>query len=226
MPLLVFSAFLDYLFILIAILSGSSFAFLFYKLFILPSVLLRRLDTLPLQIGYEKSIVFQGRESVLKLSVGQLLGDFNLRLKGIREDHLVLKFRREIDIEEYEISCTAGGYVFFRQPHAEYFVRMLSSETFLSSEFIGHTACFRIVAKQLKSQPICYVDLELLAEYFVNEMQAEQMRFILRIVNIIPEIDETKSDKNGIYSFKENKDREKNDKEDEDSDEIKEEEEE
>ena len=202
MPLLVVSAFLDYLAILLAFLSAGSLAFISFRLFIQPALKIRTRKGRPPSPGHSEAIIFKVHENVRIFSIGQLFGDLNLRLKGIREKHLVIKLHREPGQEIYDLFIEASGIVYMRAPHTRQFERLKGKANFSNAELIGHTASFRLTAKLLDGRPLHYVEMELACEYFVNRGGLEQMKFILNILEVKPPVDLNSRNKKGIYAFK------------------------
>ena len=201
MPLLIVSAFLDYLVILLAFLSVGSLSFISFRMFVKPALKLQAIEKAPPSEGHSESIIFKVHENVRSFSIGQLDGDISLRLKGIREHHLDIKIRREPGQEIYDIFLDADGIVYLRTPHTRQLERIKKKANFNSAELIGHSADFRLAAKLFENRALHYVDMELSCEYFVNKAGLEQIKFILKMLEVKPPVDMNSRSKKGIYSF-------------------------
>ena len=196
MPLLLVSAFLDYLAIFLACLSTGGLAFISFRVFIKPALEIQTMKEAPPLVGHTENIILAAHENIRAFSIGQLFGDFNLRLKGIKEKHLVIKIKRVSEQEIYDIFLEANGRVELRLPHTREMERMQKKIIFNSAELISHTADFRLLAKASH-----YVEVELACEYYKNELDAEKMKFILKVTKIQPPVDTKSRNKNGIYKF-------------------------
>ncbi len=215
MPLLVFSAFLDYLAILLAILSTIGFVYFFYYLLILPGLKIRAIKEAPPQEGTQRVILLQDHNNVFSLVFGQLYGNFNFRLQGIRERHLVITLTKDPGVELYDISFDPNGIVFLQVPHTRFLERIRSTEVFSSAELIGHPAIFRIVDQLVEDKALHYIEFQLSADYIVSQGEGEKLRFLVRIEKIMPSIDLESRNKNGIYTFGQSKFMKKKEEEEE-----------
>ncbi len=201
MPLLVVSVFLDYLMFLIGSLCAGAFAFLSFRLFIKPALKIRAAHEAPPQEGYQNTIILKNHESNRRLRIGQLDADINLRLQGIKEDHLIIKFRRYGNLEEYDINIQPSGAVFFRAPHTRRFEMLKKEIQIPSSELVGHPGSLQVAAQVIDGRPFHYVEFELSSEYFYDKDKEEKIKFMLTVVKVSPPYD-IDSNKKGIYMFR------------------------
>jgi hypothetical protein len=173
----------------------------FYRLILYP-VLQVMADTAspPPAPGEKKELVLKnGRH--LRYRIGLLDSDWKLRMKGIVEDHLVLDFKKDRNLEEYEIDLIPGGQILYRAPHERHLQLMKGKERIESRELIGHPALFRLVAAMQGERPVHYVEFELLTRYFIDNAGDERMKFIIELKRIHPGIDLKSRSKRGIYQF-------------------------
>ncbi|MBE7437940.1 MAG: hypothetical protein HS115_05725 [Spirochaetales bacterium] len=159
-------------------------------------------DTLspPPREGSEEEItITTGR--IRTMGIGQIDSDFKTRMHGIKEDHLVIKLRRDPEVESYTISLSPGGPVFYRAPHQKTFELMSGAESFESSELIGHPAVLRLAALVRDHRPIQFVEFEMSTRFYINNSGEEKMKFLLKINKIYPSIDLDSRDKRGVFLF-------------------------
>lgn len=159
-------------------------------------------DTLspPPREGTEEEILLStGR--IRSLGIGQVDSDFKTRMQGIKEDHLVVKLRRDPDVESYTITLSPGGPVYYRAPHHKTFELMTKPESFESSELIGHPAVFRLAALVRDHRPVQFVEFQLSNRFYINNSGEEKMKFLLKINKIYPSIDLDSRSKRGVFLF-------------------------
>ena len=198
---MVTSAFLDYVMLCLGILSVSAFVGLSYKLFVTPARKIRNLRLAPPVEGYEYPIIFHKHQTLYMLRIGLLYSDINLRLRGIKENHLIIKIRKEPDLEEYDFMLNPNGVVFLQAPHTRHKEHMKGRDRFSSSELIGNSAKITLAAALIEGRPARLIEFELLSDYFYNSDNIEQMKFTLCVTKIAPKVDLDSRDKKGIYSF-------------------------
>ncbi len=202
MFLLIVTQTLHVVMIIVGIVAAAVFAFLFYRLFIHPALQLKAdQESPPPEAGYTLDIILEDPTRFRTIAVGCLDGDIKLRLNGIKEDQLVLKFKKERDLEEYEITVVPGANIFYRAPHAQKIEPLKSSEIFESRELIGHPALFRVAAHVKNNRPLQYVEFELSTQYFINNIGEEKMKFPLTMKRIFPGVDVNSRNKKGLYVF-------------------------
>ena len=211
MLFLVVSSFLDTIVFTLGFVCILALLFIFFYLFVRPALREKALRDFPPNIGFQHVIVIPIHETLERVTIGKLHATINLRIKGFHEKHLALKIRKEVSMEEYDIILEPSGKNFVKMPHMREFERLKSRESFTSGELIGHPAIFRLVASMVGEKPSHYVDFEFSNGYFLDHEGQERMKFILRLIEINPEIDTNSQNKLGIYSFsifskKDNKD--------------------
>lgn len=201
-PLLVIPRSLDFLFSSLGIISFIIFIFLIYIILIEPTLrAMKERMSQPPEEGFQYEVVLDHDKRSRIISIGQLDADINTQLQGIREDHLLLKFHRVPDTEEYDITIVPGGNVFYRRPHASKIEQIRDQEKFESHELIGHPAIFRVAAIVQHGRPLQYLEFELSAGFFFNRVGQEKMKFTLTLKKIFPGVDRNKPLKKGIYRF-------------------------
>lgn len=172
-----------------------------YRVFFWPAFQVMASTTSPPpEVGSVHEIVLRNVRH-LRFHIGLVDADLKLRMKGINEDHLVLDFKRDRKLEEYEILVIPAGTVFIRLPHIKTLERMKGRETIQSHEMIGHSATFRLVAVMQGERPIHYIEFEMSSKYFIDNAGDERMKFILELKRIYPGIDLKSRNKKGIYNF-------------------------
>jgi len=202
MSLLIIPDALRILIAVVGILSLAGLSLLAYILFVRPVLVARaENDHPPPRAGFSFEIIIDRSSRSRRVSAGQVDSDINTRLNGIREDHLVLEFEKERELEEYEISVIPGGPLLYRQPHAKKLEFIKSAETLDSRELIGDSAVFRLATEVKDSRALQYVEFILQSSFFINQYGEEKMRFTLLLNNIFPSLDLNSRDKNGVYSF-------------------------
>ena len=213
MPLLVVSAFLDYLMLCIGFLSAGSFAFLSFKLFVKPVLEHQSLSTQPPEPGHTITVLFnlEARERLRTFNIGQLYGDLCLRLKGVKEEHLAIEWQRDAKLEEYELKFRSNGFTLWQMPHSKGFDR-LKKEEIASSTLIGSEALFRLIAIHRHGDPQCYIDIKLISDFIINKKGIEQMQFQIQVMGIFSgqgaksgdkySVDLASRNRRGIYDFK------------------------
>lgn len=202
MMLLVVPLTLDILIGIFGFLSLGVFVSILYYLIIGPTLkALRERQSQPPEVGYSMDVVLDHNVRSRIVRIGLTDGDIKLRLQGIKEDHMTLKFHREAGMEEYDITLQPGGHVFFRPPHARKLERVGSAEKMESSELIGHPATFRLAAVVQHDRPLQYAEFELSTSYFINRVDEEKMKFTLTLKKLFPGVDRNRPVKKGIYRF-------------------------
>lgn len=200
--LLIVPASLDIFFHLLGIVSTAILTYLMYIMVIGPTLkVLQERISHPPDVGSTYHIVMDHNQRSRVVSIGLLDSDIKTRMMGIEDDQTVLKFRKEPDIEEYDIYIVPKKNVFYRAPHASRLELMKSQESFESSELIGHPATLRVAASVRNNRPLQYVEFELSCDYFTNSMNEEKLRFTLTITKFYPGVDRNKPVKKGIYRF-------------------------
>lgn len=176
-------------------------AILFF-LIVRPALLIQRdRESPPPEEGSIREIILDAATRNLRLSIGQLDSDLKTRMNGIVEDHLVIRFAKDRDLEEYEIELSNKGPVQLRVPHSKKLESMSGREIIESRELIGDTAVLRLVAGAREGRALQYVDFELAAKYFINRTGDERMKFVLTLKKIFPSLDKNSRSKKGVYMF-------------------------
>ncbi len=202
MFLLIIPATLNYFFAIVGIAAFIGLFILLYKLIFGP-VLKAGMErqSPPPEENAVMEILIDDIVRSRRISIGQLDSDIKIRMNGIKEDHLILKIRKERDIEEYEITVVPGGSVFYRPPHAKKIDAIKGPETIASRELIGYPAIIRIVAGMKDNRLLQYVEYELATRYIINSLGDEKMQFILTLKRIYPGVDQNSRNSKGIYMF-------------------------
>lgn len=199
--LLIIPSFLETLFTIVGLLALLGLLGLLYYLFLRPVLRARsEIDSPPPEEGYQFEIILD-QVRTRTVSLGQLDSDIKTRLQGIKEDHLVLRFEKERDTEDYAITLSPGGACFWRPPHAKKTELLKSTETFDSRELIGHPVPLRIAASVKDNRALQYVEFELSTSFFINRFGEEKMRFMLTLSKLYPNVDVRSRGKKGIYMF-------------------------
>lgn len=201
MILLMLPAYINYLMLALGILSFGGSLYLVYRIVIGPALqALADLEAPPPTEGYVYDIVIDPKERRKKVSIGQLDGTIRTHMQGIKEDHLVLLFTKDRDLEEYEISVNPGGFLLYRPPHGAKLDFLNHKESFESRELIGHPATFRLGAGVRDKRAFQYVEFELTTKFVINQLGEERMKFLLEVKRIFPGV-EKESRKKGVYGF-------------------------
>ncbi|MCR9144271.1 MAG: hypothetical protein NXI24_18640 [bacterium] len=202
MFLLIVPGALNLVMLLLGVTSFVLFVWMSYRLFIRPALMIKAdRDSPPPEEGWAYEILMDDSQRFRSLSVGLLDSDIKLRLQGIREDQLVLKFQKERELEEYEITVQPGANLFYRPPHGKKIEPLKSSEQFESRELIGHPALFRVAASVKNNRPLQYVEFELSTKYVINNLGEEKMKFLLTMSRVFPGVDVNSRSKKGLYMF-------------------------
>lgn len=151
--------------------------------------------------GYKLETVIDTKMRKKQVSIGQLDSTVKTRLQGIKEDHLVINFERDKDLEEYNITIHPHGNVMYKHPRAKKFDIIKSEESFESRDLIGHIAKFRIIASFKGGRAIQYLDFELSSKYFFSQIGEEKIKFTLTLVRIFPQVNRNSRSKSGIFQF-------------------------
>lgn len=199
---LIVPEFLDWLILILGLISFIIFILIVYRMFVRPALMVKAEQDAPPPVeGYKFELLIEDIERVQLITIGQLDGKINTRLNGIKEDHLQLKIVKDRGLEEYEFTVQSGGPLQYRRPHARKLDLLKGSETFASRELIGHPALFRVVASMKDNRALQYVEFELSVSYVINNIGEEKMRFTLELTRIYPSLDEDSRDKKGLFSF-------------------------
>lgn len=158
--------------------------------------------TPPPEAGVVFELIVYDQERVRTISVGQLDSDVLTRMEGIREDHLILKFKKDMDQEEYDVTVIPNGAIYYQAPHTKNLELMDGPEEFASNELIGYPAVFRLVAAMTRDfRPTQCIDFELSTKYIIDSSGADKMQFSLELKNIHPGVDVESGNRRGIYRF-------------------------
>ncbi|MCE9600185.1 MAG: hypothetical protein K8S54_19660 [Spirochaetia bacterium] len=202
MILLIIPTYLNIAVSVIGFLALCGLVLILYGLVIRPAVAIHAdREAPPPAEGSSQEIIFDGAMRTLRFSIGQIDSDFKTRMNEIKEDHLVLKFMKDRDLEDYEIQLSSGGYVLLRLPHSKAMEKMQGAEKITSAELIGDTAGFRLAANVRDGRASQYVEFELAAKYFINKVGEERMKFVVTLKKIFPSLDKNSRSKKGIYMF-------------------------
>lgn len=200
--LLVIPAGLNIMAAAVGVIGLAAVAVVFYQLILGPALKAQAdRDAPPPEQGAVWEIIVDEKARQRVVSIGQIDSEVQTRMAGIKDDHLVIRFRKERDLEEYEINLTPGGQVFYIAPHSKRTEVMKGPETFASRELIGYPAVMRLAAAVRDARPVQYLEFQLATKYFINQFGTEKMKFILTLKKIIPGIDLKSRDRKGIYSF-------------------------
>ncbi len=202
MPLLIVPWALETIFMVLGVISLAGLGAIVYLLVVKP-VLLARLDinAPPPEEGFTHEILIEAPQRSRVVGIGQLDSDIKTRLNGIKEDHLVLRFEKDRELEDYEISLSAGGTVFYLPPHAKKLELLKGTETFDSRELIGHPSRMRVAASVKDNRALQYIEFELSTSYIINQFGEEKMKFLLKLTRIYPSLDTESRSNKGIYMF-------------------------
>lgn len=200
---LIVPEFLDWLALILGLISVSILAWILYKLLLRPALDTKaERDAPPPVEGFKHILLIEDADRFQEISIGQLDGTINTRLNGIEEDQLVLKFVKDRGLEEYEITVLPGNRVFYRRPHAKKLEILKEKDEFAGRELIGYPALFRVAASVNKdNRPLQYIEFELTTSYIFNNIGEEKMQFTLELLQIYPGLDENSRNKKGIFSF-------------------------
>ncbi|MBI3395626.1 MAG: hypothetical protein HY042_07320 [Spirochaetia bacterium] len=188
--------------IVLGVLSTGAILVIVYRMLVGPA-LSARADTQspPPAQGTVWDIVIEEKARERVITIGQLDSEIQTRMHGIKDDHLTLRFRKDRDLEEYEITVNPGGPIFYTAPHSKRSELMKSAESFESRELIGHQAVFRLAAALKDNRPIQYIEFELTTKYFINAFGTERMKFLFTLKKVFPGVDVRSRDKRGVYLF-------------------------
>jgi hypothetical protein len=200
--LLIIPGAIEYLIFAIGIVSLFALIFLLNRLIFQPAAIaLADRESPPPQEGYTLDVVLDDSIRARIISIGQIDSTIRTRMAGIREDHLILNFRKEPGMEEYLITVVPGGDVFFLPPHGKKFDHLKNRESFESRELIGNMAKFRLAAIIREERAIQYLEFHLTSKYFNDRLGNERMKFPLTLAKIFPSVNINRRNKKGIYSF-------------------------
>ncbi len=155
----------------------------------------------PPDVGFTYEIVMGVDARTRNVSIGLLDSDIKTQLHGISENHVILRLRKEPDMEEYTVYVVPRHHLYYRGPHATKLELLRETTEFESHELIGHPALLRVVGAMQHNRPLQYLDFELSCDYFFNVSGQERMRFLLKLTKIHPGVDRIKPIKRGIYRF-------------------------
>ena len=202
MFLLIVPGGLNFVMLLLGIFSLVSTIWILYRLLIRPALMIKAdRESPPPEEGWTYESLMDDAKRQRTVSVGLLDSDIKLRLQGIREDQLQLKFRKERELEEYEITVEPGTNLFYRPPHGKKIEPLKHSESFESRELIGHPALFRVAAGVKNNRPLQYVEFELSTRYVINNLGEEKMKFLFTMTRVFPGVDVNSRSKKGLYMF-------------------------
>ena len=189
------------MFAVAGLLAGLLLLFLLYRLLLEPALHARAdIDSPPPEEGRSWEIVLdQGRTRTI--TIGQVDSDITTRMQGVKEDHLSIRLDKERELEEYQITISPGGSVFWRPPHSKKTEPLKGTEVIDSREIIGHPLGLRIAAVVRDNRPIQYLEFALSTEYFFNQYGEEKMKFRLTMIRISPGVDVKSRNKKGLYMF-------------------------
>ncbi|MCB1307525.1 MAG: hypothetical protein KDK30_05065 [Leptospiraceae bacterium] len=202
MLLLIVPAILNIIVIVLTVLAVAVLVLIVHRLIVRPAMNVKAdRDAPPPQVGDIREILIDEQERIRRLSIGQLDSDVKTRMAGVKEDQLILIFRKDRGLEEYEITVEPGSNIFYRPPHAKKIEPLKSNEKILSRELIGYNALFRVAASVKNNRPLQYLEYELSSKFVINNIGEEKMRFDLELTRIFPGMDENSRDKKGVFSF-------------------------
>ena len=188
--------------LVIGILGFIAFVGISYFVFIQPALqVMAERRGLPPADGTTLEILLDHNRRTETVSVGQLDSSFKTRMMGIKDDHLLIRIRKEPDLEEYEITIHPGGPLFYRPPHGAKMEQIKGPENFESSELIGHPAQFRLAAFMQHNRLLQYVEFEFSCSFTTNRSGEEKMKFHLKMNRIFPGVDKKRPPKKGVYFF-------------------------
>ncbi len=202
LPLLIVSGFLNYVFGILGIISFAILVYIIYLIILIPTFrALAEKESQPPREGDVFEIIMDDETRSRLFSIGLLDADVRTQIQGIKEDHLVLKFHKEKDMEEYEVIVVPNGDVYYRRPHAAKLEHLKEPDRFESSELIGHPTTFRLAAVVQHGRALQYLEFELSCDFFINRLGVEKLKFLLTLKKIYPGVDRLKPVKKGIYRF-------------------------
>jgi len=188
--------------ILLGAVSFFLLFFIFYRYVVLPASRKKNdIESPPPKEGFVYDILMDDSNRIKNVGVGQLDSLIKTRLTGIKEDHILLKFRKEQLMEEYSITIKPGGYLFFRPPHSKKMEQIKSPVTIESRELIGNPALLRAAVVVKSGRALQYIEFELSTKYIVGPSGKERMKFSLTLKHIFPSLNIHSRNKKGIYSF-------------------------
>lgn len=199
--LLIIPGLLKGIFAIAGLLSVGILLFLLYRLLLGPALNARAdIDSPPPEEGYSREIVLD-QERTRTITIGQVDSDITTRMQGIKEDHLVIRLDKERELEEYAVTLSPGGAVYWIPPHSKKTEPLKGVEVVDSREIIGHPLSLRIAAAVRDNRPVQYLEFSLSTEYFFNTYGEEKMKFKLTMVRIVPPLDVNSRNKQGLYMF-------------------------
>ncbi|MBW7857242.1 MAG: hypothetical protein H3C43_02830 [Leptonema sp. (in: Bacteria)] len=159
LPILVTPTYLDVTLTVIGLFSFFVLFYFFYRYILQPALkVLADTNSPPPQQGEKRELTFKDTRQI-RFRIGLFDSDWKLRMKGIVEDHLILNFKKDRSLEEYEIDLIPGGAVFYRPPHEQQLVRMKNRERIESRELIGHPAILRLVAALQGERQVVFISI-------------------------------------------------------------------
>jgi len=199
--LLITPTYLDVLLLILGIVGGVLLLWFFYRFILLPVMqVMADTSSPPPSVGEKRELILKNGR-LLKYRIGLADADWKLRMKGISDDHLIIDFKKDRNLEEYEISLSAGAAMFYRAPHEKHLQLLKSKISLESRELIGHPALLRLVAAMQNDRPVHYIEFELSTRYFIDNSGDERMKFIISLERIVPGIDKKARSKRGVYNF-------------------------
>ncbi|MCB1321190.1 MAG: hypothetical protein KDK34_13105, partial [Leptospiraceae bacterium] len=105
MLLLIVPAILNIIVIVLTVLAVAVLVLIVHRLIVRPAMNVKAdRDAPPPQVGDIREILIDEQERIRRLSIGQLDSDVKTRMAGVKEDQLILIFRKDRGLEEYEIT--------------------------------------------------------------------------------------------------------------------------
>ena len=201
MLFLVTSFLLDLLFAFIGFVSFILMGLVSFVLWIRPVQKKLSLKTPLPEPGFQKKFILKKKHSSFQIVIGPFDADIVLPLKGLKEKHLVIKFRKDIHIEAYDLIFHANGNSFLRSPRTKNLEQIKRDATFNSAELIKSTALIVLSVSVFRDAPLQFVEFELSCEYSFDLKKQPRVEFLFTLLRIQPKIDDLSRDKTGLYSF-------------------------
>ena len=201
MLFLVTSSWLDFLVALIGFISLISMGLLSFILWIRPVKKKLSLKISPPKIGFQKKFIFGKKDRFFQVKIGLFDTDIVLPLKGLKDKHLVIDFRRNSHTKGYDLTFHANGNSFLQPPRMKNKKKIKKTETFNSIELINRAALIILAVSVFQDAPIQFVELELSSKYSFDSKKQPRIEFLFTLLRIKPNIDDLSRDKTGLYSF-------------------------
>lgn len=139
-------------------------------------------------------------------TVGKLAGNLATKCVAISEDHLVFQFKKDRDMEEYEIQISRNGPVLYKHPRMNLLSKMEAKEKLESYEIIGKKANFRISDKIVKGGMANFIELSLSCAFYITKLGKERLKFTISVNKIVPGLNPRLMNKDGLYPWGKNPD--------------------